>query len=406
MKKIWNTYRQSIILIGSVIIGGLAGIIFKDKVSIVAPLGDLFLNLLLVIIVPLVFLTISTSIGRIKDTKKIGKILVNILVVFLGMSLISLFIGFGVSKTVNLVNKKDSEKITQLFDTSSEEVSDMNLLERTVTAISVSDFSLLLTRDNLLGLMVFSIIIGIALSKCGKEGNKALELLESLNAVVMKYIDLIMYYAPIGLACYFANLVGTLGSSITIGFLKTFIMNIVACAIVFLGVYPLLVLATRGKKGLKEYWKHILPPTFTALGTCSSAACIPVNNKACKNMGLDDVVVDTTIPLGSSFHKDGSIIGSVFKIMFLVSLFNSNASVFTILLVALVATLLISAVPIGGGTISETFIISMLGFPIAALPILTIIATIIDAPATLLNAVGDIPATNIVQKLLNKKPKK
>ena len=111
--------------------------------------------------------------------------------------------------------------------------------------------------------------------------------------------------------------------------------------------------------------------------------------------------------MGTSFHKDGSIIGSVFKIMFLVCLFgtyiSSPAGIGKVLVVALIANLLITAVPIGGGTISETLIISMLGYPMGALPILTIIATIIDAPATMLNVVGDTSSSMLVSRIVDGK---
>ena len=152
-------------------------------------------------------------------------------------------------------------------------------------------------------------------------------------------------------------------------------------------------------------------PSATALATCSSAASIPVNTKAAKNIGVSDDIADTIIPLGTSFHKDGSIIGSVFKIMFLVYLFGMDVSTFKVLGVSILATILITAVPIGGGTISEMLIISLMGFPIASLPILTIIATIIDAPATLLNVVGDSASSMLVARIvdgknwLNKKQK-
>ena len=84
--------------------------------------------------------------------------------------------------------------------------------------------------------------------------------------------------------------------------------------------------------------------------------------------------------------------------MFLVHLFQADASIFKIALVAIVVTLLVSAVPVGGGTISEMMILSMMGFPAAALPILTIIATIIDAPATVLNVVGDTSTSMLVAR--------
>ena len=156
-------------------------------------------------------------------------------------------------------------------------------------------------------------------------------------------------------------------------------------------------------KGFVSYWRNILPATLTALATCSSAASIPVNTSCAKNIGVPDDIADTTIPLGTSFHKDGSIIGSVFKIMFLVYLFGSNVSTPKILGIALLATLLITAVPIGGGTISETLIITMLGFPIATLGMLTIIATIIDPPATMLNVVGDSASSMLVARIIDGK---
>ena len=111
------------------------------------------------------------------------------------------------------------------------------------------------------------------------------------------------------------------------------------------------------------------------------------------------------------FHKDGSLIGTVFKIMFLVCLFGTNISSFggimQVLFVSLVASLLVSAVPIGGGTISEMMILSMMGYPVSALPILTIIATIIDAPATMLNVTGNTAASMLVGRIVdgNKKIK-
>ena len=132
-------------------------------------------------------------------------------------------------------------------------------------------------------------------------------------------------------------------------------------------------------------------------------AAIPANTEAAKKIGVSGDIAETTVPLGTSFHKDGSIIGSVFKIMFLVCLFGSGANLLQVIGVALVANLLVTAVPIGGGTISEMMIISMMGFPVASLPILTMIATIIDAPATVLNSVGDSAASMLVARVVDGK---
>ena len=216
-----------------------------------------------------------------------------------------------------------------------------------------------------------------------------------------------MYYAPIGICCYFAALIGSFGASIAVGYLKTFIIYLIVSILFYLIIYTIYAYISKGFIGVKKYWKNILPATLTSISTCSSAASIPINIECAKKIGIPDDIAETTIPLGTSFHKDGSIIGSVFKIMFLVSLFNTQiigvSLIAKIVLVSLIATILIAAVPIGGGTISEMLIISMMGYPQSALPILTIIATIIDAPATMLNVVGDTASSMLVTRIVEGK---
>ena len=402
MKKILKNNKSTIILLGAIILGAIIGLIFKEKATVLNPLGDLFLNLLFVIIIPLIFLTITTSIGKMQQPKRLGKILTSIVVIFIITSLISVFIGI-ISTRNPLVNTTDATKIIETLEDVTETSEDLNILERTVSAISTNDFANLLSKDNIIALIIFSILVGLSINLSKDKGKPFLNVLESMNEVTQKFINLIMYYAPIGLGCYFVAFVGKFGSSIAVGYLKTFIIYTIACLFVYFVIYSLYALIAGGKKGFKNYWRNIIPATVTALATCSSAASIPVNTKCAKNIGVSDDIADTTIPLGTSFHKDGSIIGSVFKIMFLVYLFNSDVSLLKVLGVALIATIMVTAVPIGGGTISEMLIITMMGFPISALPILTIIATIIDAPATVLNVVGDSASSMLIARIVDGK---
>ena len=273
--------------------------------------------------------------------------------------------------------------------------------------LTVNDFTKLLSKDNIIALLVFSIIFGLAINITGEKAKPVVDFLESANEIINNVVKLIMYYAPIGLGCYFAALVGSFGEMIVVGYLKTFVIYTIVSILYYLIIYSIYAFVAGGKKGTNLYWKNVLPATATALGTCSSAASIPVNIECSKKIGVPEDVAETAIPLGTSFHKDGSIIGSVFKIMFLVCLFGMNVSTGTgilgILAIALVSTLLVTAVPIGGGTISEMLIITMLGCPTVALPILTIIATIIDAPATMLNVVGDTASSMMISKIVDGK---
>ena len=411
MKKFLSNYKTTIILLVAIIVGAIVGIIFQEKATILQPLGNIFLNLLLVTIVPLVFLTITTSIAKMKNPKRLGKIMITIIAVFVVTSLIAVLVGFASTYFVKLVNPEDGEKIKASLEetdnTEETEEEDITIADRTVQLLTVNDFSKLLSKDNIIAILVASIICGIAIRMSGEKGNTVLELLISANEVIQNIIKIIMYYAPIGLACYFAALIGTFGASIAVGYLKTFVVyTIVAIAFYFV-FYTIYAFIAGGRNGIKLFWKNVIPSTLTSLATCSSAACIPVNVESAKKMGVPDDIAETTIPMGTSFHKDGSMIGSVFKIMFLVCLFgtaiNTPGAVLQILGVAIIANLLITGVPIGGGTISEMLIITMMGFPVAALPILTMVATIIDAPATMLNVVGDTVSSMMVTRIVDGK---
>ena len=411
MKKLLSNYKSTIILLVSIIIGAIVGFIFKEKATVLSPLGDIFLNLLLVVITPLIFLTITTSISKMKSPKRLGKIVGATFLVFIITSIIAVLIGFASTYFIKLVKPEDGEKIKQSLQETTEEETQENeeigILKRTASLLTVNDFTKLLSKDNIIALLVFSIIFGLAINITGEKAKPVVDFLESANEIINNVVKIIMYYAPIGLGCYFAALVGSFGEMIVVGYLKTFVIYTIVSILYYLIIYSIYAFVAGGKKGIRLYWKNVLPATVTALGTCSSAASIPVNIECSKKIGVPEDVAETAIPLGTSFHKDGSIIGSVFKIMFLVCLFGMNVSTGTgilgILAIALISTLLVTAVPIGGGTISEMLIITMLGCPTAALPILTIIATIIDAPATMLNVVGDTASSMMISKIVDGK---
>ena len=404
--KVLKNYKSMIILIGAIILGGLVGLLWGEGAQVLSPFGDLFLNMLLIIVVPLIFLTITGSIYKMKQPKRVGKILGTTFLVFLITSVVAVFIGIGATYSMRLVDPDDGERIKEglVIQGEEEEVStELNILDKTVEAISVNDFVKLLSRDNMIALIVVAILTGIAMSMSPDKAKPMYEFIESATEVLMNFIKIVMYYAPIGLGCYFAALVGTFGSQISVGYFKTFITYLVASVVFYFVVYSIYAYISGGKKGFKAFWKNVIPSTVTSLATCSSAASMPVNIECTKKMGVPDDIAETTVSLGTSFHKDGSVMGSVFKIMFLVCLFGSGANLLQVIGVALVANLLVTAVPIGGGTISEMMIISMMGFPVAALPILTMIATIIDAPATVLNSVGDSAASMLVARVVDGK---
>lgn len=406
MKNFFKSYKSTIILLAAIIVGAIIGIVFGEKAAVLSPLGDIFLNLMFASIVPLIFVTITSSISKMKHPKRLGKIMATIVGVFIITSLVAVLVGLTSTYSFKLVDTNDGEQIKTSLESPEEledTTEDLSILERTVSVITVSDFTGLLSKNNLIALLVVSIITGLAINISGEKGKPVQDFLLSANEVIVNFIKILMYYAPIGLGSYFAALVGTYGASIAVGYAKTFFIYTSVCILFYFLVYSLYAFIAGGSKGIKVFWKNIIPATLTALATCSSAASIAVNVETSKKIGVPDDIAETIIPLGTSFHKDGSIIGSVFKIMFLVCLFGTTASIFKVLLVALLVTLLVTAVPIGGGTISEMMILTLMGFPINALPILTIIATVIDAPATVLNVIGDTASSMLTARIVDGK---
>ena len=408
--KFLKNYASSLILLMAILIGGFLGIILGEKAIIFEPIGNLFLNLIFTLLVPIVFFSISSSIANMENSKKLGKILATTIIIFAITAIISGIIGVISFKLFNPTNNLDSSIFNNLLNsTSSIEQENVGIIQKIVSSITVNDFSGILSRSNMLALILFSILIGFATMLSKEDGKPFAAFLKSGSIVTMKMMGLIMYIAPLGLGCYFATVVGQLGSQILGGYIKVFILYIVVSIIYFFGFFTIYAYIAGKKQGVKIFWKNATPPAVTALATCSSAACIPVNIDAAKKMGVSDTLANIVMPLGVNIHKDGSIIGGIFKIMFLFGIFgrdtNNIGTLLMILGVGLLIGAVVGAVP-GGGAIGEMLILSIFGFPAERLAIMLVIATIIDAPATLLNSSGNTVCTMMISKFMKENSNK
>ena len=163
-KEILKNYKMTFILLLSIVLGAVIGMIFKEDAAVLSPLGDLFLNLLFVVIVPLIFLTITTSIAKMKQPKRLSKIIRSIVIVFVITSLVSVFVGIGATSFTKLVDPEDGEAILETLSSDEEvEEEELSILDRTVQVISVNDFSKLLTKDSVIAIVIFSIMFGVAM---------------------------------------------------------------------------------------------------------------------------------------------------------------------------------------------------------------------------------------------------
>ena len=393
--KFLKNYSFSIILIVSMVLGCLVGVYFEGASTYLKPLGTLFLNMLCTVVVPLVFFTKSSSIANMKSIKKISKILKNMFLVFIVTSLIASVFMLICIYIYNPVKGSNIELVAGTKES-------VTVLESIVSAFSVSDFNELLSKNHMLPLIVFAIVFGLAVNMTEKENKRITNLLKSISNVFMKIINWIMYYAPIGLFAYFAVLVADYGPEIIGSYAKSLIMYFIVCVLYFLIFYTVYSYIGGGKKGVKRFYKHILSPVLVSFGTQSSLATLPTNLKAAKEIGISEDVRNVTLPVGATIHMEGSSMGAILKIFFLLSIFGTGFDSFGSILIALGVAVLsgvvMSGIP-GGGLLGEMLIISLYGFPLEAFPIIATLGWIIDPPATTMNACGDTASAMIIDKL-------
>lgn len=399
--NILKNYAFTLLLLGGILIGGICGIAFGEDTAIVKPIGDIFLNLMFVLIVPLVFFSISSSVCNMKQSNMVGKVIRNIILVFIFSAIVVAMLSYVIMLVYNPLSNIDKSLIIANLP----KQTDINTLssgELLVNTLTVSDFLQLFTKSNLLPLIIFSVLLGLAISNSGEKGKKVATMLDACSHVIMKMMGVIMYAAPIGLGCYFADTVGRIGEQVINGYMHVLVMYMILTIICFFGLNSLYMLLAGGKKAFASFWKNILTPSLTAIATSSSAACIPVNILSAKRMGVPENIAETVIPLGTNMHKDGSVMGGVIKIIFLLTIFGHEAivsdNIFMVIGVALLVGAVVGAIPSGGMT-GELLICSVFGFSPQLAGTLMIISTIIDVPATLLNSTGNITSSVLVARL-------
>ena len=407
MKNFFKNYKSSLLLLGAILIGGVVGAILGPKATILKPFGDLFLNLLFMSLVPLVFFSVSSAIANMSTMKRLGKIMVNIVIVFLSTALIAAIIGIIGVIVFNPTKGLDSSMFSSVMGSGDVvQTEKLTILDQIVKTITVSDFQMLFSKSNMVQLIVFSVLFGLATAMAGEKAKGIAKFVEEGGVVIGNIVKIIMYYAPIGLGCYFASVIGELGTQILSGYMSAFLLYLGITVVYYFGFYTLYAYLAGGKLGIKTFWKNAMGPTVTAVATCSSAACIPVNLVSAKQMGVPEDIAETVIPLGANTHKDGSVIGGVLKITFLMGIFGVDitnpVTLISIVCVSFLVGAVVGAIP-GGGVIGEMLILSVFGFSPQMLPILTVLGTIIDAPATLLNSAGNTVCAMMVARLVEGK---
>lgn len=401
LASVLRNYRFPLFILTGVVIGAIIGLIFGERATVIKPFGTLFINMMFTLVVPLVFFSISSAVAGMSSAKRLGKILGGMLGVFAVTGIIASLVmvaALWISKAtegvqVEMTQPKDVEEVGSIGD-------------QLVQTFVVDDFTKILSAEHMLALIVFAVIVGIATSSIGERGKPFAAFLESGSEVFLRFTSIIMYYAPIGLGAYFAALIGELGAQLVGDYVRAFLVYYPVAIVYFVVAFTLYAFLAGGRLGVTKFWSNIIEPTAISLGTSSSVAAIPANLRAGERIGVPRDVRETIIPIGATIHMEGSSLSAILKIAFLFAVFQRDfftpGNILIGIAVALLAGMVMAGIP-SGGFIGELMIITLYGFPAAALPIIQIIGTVIDPPATTVNSVGDQASSMIVARILDGK---
>ena len=384
-KSVAKNYRFLAILLSCMVAGALLGW-FKPKWGHnIAFLGTVFINMMFCVVVPLVFASIAGSVANMESRQRAGKIMGVTVGTFVITGAIAAVLMFVLMKLFPPV-------LTPWADMVAEEIGEhASFTEMIVNFFTSSDFVGLLSRRAMLPLIVFSILFGFSVQMTGGKDSSIGKWLAGLSDVMMKFVQIITYYAPIAFFAIFADLVATYGSEVAKGY----------------GRALLFAWFGGGKGAVGIMFKHIARPAVVSLGTCSSVATIPTNMEEAVETGVSKDIAGMVLPLGATMHMDGSCFSCVLKIAFVLGVFGEQLSwsrLPFIVLVAVLSSVGMSGVP-GGGYIGE-YIICSIFFPTQmelAFPILVAIGNLVDPPATMINSAGDYVVSYIVSRFVEGK---
>ncbi|WP_300669447.1 dicarboxylate/amino acid:cation symporter [Soonwooa sp.] len=399
----WESYSNIILLIIGITVGSIVGIAMPDYVHYLKPLGDVFLNLLFVTVIPLVFFAIVTSVASIEQKGKLGKILFAMGITFLCFIVLAAIFTL-IAVYLFPTTKPDVNLTSQIHEMGSD---GEGWGDRMVKFFTVGEFYQLLSRQNMLPLLIFSFLLGISIRNVPEEKISTFKkFLDGANEAMKALLILLMKAAPIGLGAYIAYQVGTIGPQLFGFYAKPLGVYYGVGIVYFFTFYTLYAFIGRGPKGISLFWKNNILPSFTAVSTCSSLATMPVNLEAARRIGIPDSVANVVITIGTTIHKNGSSISSIVKIYVVFLIMGWDLFTTHNLLIAVGLTVFVSMVEGGipnGGYIGEMLMISAYNLPQEAIPAVMIIGTLVDPLATILNATGNTVAAMVVTRLVGEK---
>lgn len=398
--SVWKAYRFPIILLCAIAIGCVIGAVMGEDALVLKPLGDLFINAMFMVVVPLVFTTICSAVASMSSMERLGKVMKSLVIVFVVTGAVAAVV---MLVTVTLFPPAQGANI-QLE--AAGEIQAFSTPDQIVKAFTTDDFVNLLSRKAMLPLIIFTIFFGFCLQSLGERGRALGRGIAVAADAMLQMVKYLMYYAPIGLAAYFATLVGDYGPQLLGAYFHSIVIYHVATFGYFFIAFTIYSWWATDGKGVKTFWSRIIAPSLMALGSGSSTATLPVNLEAANAMGIPRDISEIVLPIGATAHMEGSCLSGILKIAFLFGIFEipftDVGTMATAVAVAVLSGVVLSGIP-GGGLVGEMLIVSLYGFPPEAFPIIATIGFLVDPAATMVNATGDTCSALVISRLVEGK---
>lgn len=383
---LWQQIMAGLVL--GVIVGSLLG----ERATVLQPLGDLFINGIRMLIVPLVFSTLVVGITAMRDPQAMGRIGLRTIALYLLTTAFAIGIGLLLSTIF-----QPGTGVEIAFD-HSQEAQQAPSLSQIIVGMVPSNPVSSLAEGNILQIIVFAIGLGISLMLIGDKGEPAIRLFESLAEAMYKLTAIVMAFAPIGVFGLIAVVAGQYGMDVLWPLAKVIGVVYVACLLHVLLIYTGL-LALFARLNPVRYLRGILDALVVAYSSASSSGTLPVSMRCAEeNLGVSRGVSGFVLPVGATINMDGTAIYQGVVALFVAQMTGidlSWADYGMIVLTGTLASIGTAGVP-GAGLIMLSIVMSQVGLPLAAIGVVAGIDRILDMARTSVNVAGDLMVTTLV----------
>tara|TARA_B100001029_G_C15059555_1_gene457214 strand:+ start:2258 stop:3529 length:1272 start_codon:yes stop_codon:yes gene_type:complete len=375
----------------------------------IAPFGKIFLNLLKLIAVPLVLSSLITGVASLSDTKKLSRIGGKTITIYIATTAVAVTIGLV---SVNILQPGDTVpedmklKLQETYEVAASgrleaanDAKNRSFLQPIVDMVPDNVFSSASNNRNMLQVVFVAIIVGIALIQIPKnKGKPVLDFFEGINELVIKLVDNIMLFAPIGVFALIADTITSVaGNNLNniielLSALGYYMLAVIIGLILQMLITYTTVLKIFSKMDLKTFYKGIAPAQLLAFSTSSSGATLPVTMERCEDeLEVSEEVSAFVLPLGATINMDGTALYQAVAAVFIAQTLGMDLTLgaqLTIVFTAVLASIGTAAVP-GAGIIMLIIILEAVGVPSAGIALILGVDRILDMMRTVTNVTGD-----------------